>query len=420
MRATVRRDGVESAVTADYLIGADGGSSAVRELLGVELDDVRTYRSFVAAHFVGDLSAYSQGREAALIWSLARGSEGVFHPLDGRTRWAAQMQYDPAQTDPATWTREEVIARVRGMAGVPEGDVVDIDLVKFYPYTLTTAIAQHFRVGRALLVGDAAHRLLPYGGWGLNTGIQTVHNLIWKLAAVLSGTADETLLDSFDAERHEVAVRNCAFATTNAGYVEKMMGTLAAMPSLEQQRAAVASSTQYGNWTGLDLGVHYGDEGAAVVPDGVEAPRAENPVIDYLPYAGPGHRAPHLWVWDARTGLRTSLVDVVGRSRFTVLTAGAGDQWRTAAARAALESGVDVDVYAVGPGADLVPEGGASFAELYGLEPGGAVLVRPDGHVAFRARTGGGEQEGLRDALQRVLRPGAAAAHRRRELHHAS
>lgn len=400
----VRQGSETTEVTASYVVAADGGSSPTRERLGIPQSYHQTFRSFVAAHFIGDLSRYSRGREGGLIWSLKPGSEGVFHPLDGKLRWVAHIQYDPATENPDSWDEATVVSKVRGMVGVEEQTPLELELVKFYPYTLTAAVADRLRIGRTLLVGDAAHRTLPHGGWGLNTGIQSAHNLAWKLAAVLHGQAGETLLDTYDAERRETALRNCQFALTNAGYVETMMAGLRAMKSAEERREAVAASRQYGNWTGLDLGLHYdGTEGAvAIVPDGTTRPEPENPVIDFIPNAVPGVRAPHMWVRDARNGLRVSLVDVVGLGRFTLLAGPEGEAWLAAARQAASELGLELDAYTVGAQGGLVPETG-SFEALYGIEADGAALVRPDGHVAFRARSGGDERSALASALRSIM-----------------
>ncbi|QBR03760.1 FAD-dependent monooxygenase [Paraburkholderia pallida] len=372
-------------IRAQYLIAADGGKSSLR--WSAQIGDAynATYRSFVAARFHGDLSAYSNGREGALIWTLAPDAAGVFHPLDGADNWSVQIQYDPNSENPDEWTSEHVIQRIRRMVGVPDEADLDIELVKYYKYTLTVSVADTFRKGRLLLAGDAAHRTLPHGGWGLNTGIHTAHNLAWKLGAVLRGVAPDALLDTYNNERREAALRNCEFAKVNAGYIEKMMRALRESSSVEERRRIVASSKQYGNWIGLDLGIHYeGTEGpGAFVPDNVSPPPVSNAVIEYVPHAKPGWRAPHFWARTAIGNHRISAVSLFDQD-FVLLTGADGHAWISAAGELNKGHKPRIQPLRVAADGDLVPEA-VSFGDLYGVGPTGAVLVRPDGHVAYRA-----------------------------------
>jgi putative polyketide hydroxylase len=370
-------------VRARYLIAADGGSSHLRGLADLGEIHHQTYNSFVAAFFHADLSRYSAGREGALIWTLAPGVEGVFHPLDGRTAWAAHIQFNPQFENPDSWTAEFVTERVRGMIGAPAGEPPAIDLHKHYNYTLTASVSERLRKGRLILAGDAAHRTLPYGGWGLNTGIHSAHNLAWKLGAVLRGEAPDALLDTYDSERREAALVNCEFGRVNAGHVAKLMQALRQSATPAERRALIAASRQYGNWTGLDLGIHYdGTQGpCAFVPDAIPAPTVENPVIDYVAHAKPGWRAPHLWGRTRVGGHRVSTIALLDGG-FTLLAGPEGRGWCDAAR--AIGDTPHITAYRLAADGDLVPEY-VDVCALYGIAPDGAVLVRPDGHVAFRA-----------------------------------
>ncbi|HVZ45740.1 MAG TPA: FAD-dependent monooxygenase [Ramlibacter sp.] len=409
--ATVAREGGGTGeVRAQWLLAADGGQSALREQAGIGNSHWATYKSFVGTHFHADLSRFTAGREGALIWTLAPGCVGVFHPLDGKTTWAGHMMYDPAREQPETWSREEVVRRLQRLIGAPEGEAPAIDLHKHYTYTLTAAVAERFRQGRLLLAGDAAHRTLPHGGWGLNTGIQSAHNLAWKLAAVLRGEAPDALLDTYDAERRETALRNCAFAEVNSGHTEKMMRALRESSGVEERRRIVEASRQYGNWTGLDLGVHYeGTAGrCAFVPDGVAAPAVANPVIDYVPHAKPGWRAPHFWGRTAQERIRVSSV-MLFDGGFTLMAGPQGQAWVEASRALAGEGTLPaVEPWRVAPDGDLAPES-VDFCALYGIGETGAVLVRPDGHVAWRAPEAAGDaRQALRNALEYALCRGGA------------
>jgi putative polyketide hydroxylase len=377
------RNGAETTLRARYLIAADGGGSSLRDLAGIGEAHHQTYNSFVAAFFNADLSHYSSGREGALLWTLAPGVEGVFHPLDGKTTWAVHIQFNPQLENPDTWTPEMVITRVRGMIGAPAGEPPAIDLHKHYRYTLTASVSERLRKGRLILAGDAAHRTLPYGGWGLNTGIHSAHNLAWKLGAVIRGEAPDALLDTYDNERREAALVNCEFGRVNAGHVATLMLALRQSATPAERRALIAASRQYGNWTGLDLGIHYdGTQGpCAFVPDDVLPPVVDNPVTDYVPHAKPGWRAPHLWVRTKACRHRISTVELLDGG-FVLLAGPKGQSWCDAART--LDDAPRIAAYRVAADGDLVPEH-VDFCALYGIAPDGAVLVRPDGHVAFRA-----------------------------------
>jgi len=408
--ATVRRrdqagDGESQHFRARYLIAADGGGKgSVRGMAGIGTAYEQTYRSFVSAHFHADLSRFTRGREGTLIWTLKPGVAGVFHPLDGDKAWAVQIQYEPTRENPDTWTTEIVVQRIRAMLGAADGEAVDIDVHKFYRFTLTVAVADRLRQGRLLLAGDAAHKTLPHGGWGLNTGIHTAHNLAWKLGAVLRGEAPEALLDTYDSERREAALRNCEFAKVNAGHVEQMMRALRESAGAQERREIVEGSRQYGNWTGLDMGIHYeGTHGpCAFVPDDIPVPEVADPVIDYVPHAKPGWRAPHFWVRTAAEGYRISAISLFDRD-FVLLAGAEGHAWLQAARDVSNGPGPSIKAWRVGPGADLVPES-VDFTQLYGVTSNGAVLVRPDGHVAFRAQTLPNDcMAALSEALNAVL-----------------
>jgi putative polyketide hydroxylase len=368
-------NGDSYSIRANWLIAADGGSSPLREHAGIKSAGAFNLKSYVNNHFTADLSRFTRGREAALIWTLGKGTEGVFQPLDGRKRWMTNIQFDP-KTDPfESWTEGRVKARLRKMIG-PGAESVDIDLHSSYPFTMSAMVAEKLFDRRLILVGDAAHKIPPFGGFGMNTGVQTAHNLVWKLAMIIAGKAPPALLDSYDVERREVARRVCEFGQVNAGYVNAIEHA----PTPEAQRKAVAESRTYGNWVGLDLGVHY-ERAGAFVPDESPPPVWGHEITNYRPTAKPGYRAPHFWVH--HHGRRLSVTDFFERN-FVVLAAQEGTGWLEAAGRLTKSSGVAIDAYHVASNGDLRPE--ADFSALYEIGAGGAVLIRPDGHVAFRAR----------------------------------
>jgi putative polyketide hydroxylase len=383
---TVRKpNGTISRIRSDYLIAADGGKSPLRAMSGIGEDGLKNLRSFINNHVRADFSRFTAGREAALIWTFAPGLEGVFQALDGKKDWGVQVQLDPETFENDTWTEEQARAHIRAMIGDPAAEGIDIEIIKTYTYTLSMLVSRNLRKGRLLLTGDAAHQVPPYGGFGLNTGLQSAHNLAWKLAMVLRGDASEGLLDTYDTERREVAQRACEFGKKNAGYIEQMMAAMRSANNSAEKSAIISASRQYGNWWGLDLGMHY-EGGGAFVADDIAPPNVQDPVIDFVPHAKPGYRAPHFWA--LQNGNRISSIHLC-HSEFVLFAGPKGGAWVSAAKDDRLGLSSKIRAYRIGQDGDLVPE--SDFCSLYGIDPSGAVVVRPDGHVAFRAQDSNGD-----------------------------
>jgi putative polyketide hydroxylase len=389
-----RDTGRTERIEADWLLAADGSASGIRETLGIGLEGPRGLGHFVNCYFRADLEKIAGGRPALVYWVSDGDVRGVFQPLDARGRWLCQIGYDGSPEELASYDAERCIAWIRAAAG---DDRVTPEVLSLSSWTLNAVVAERFRSGRVFLIGDAATQLPPIGGFGVNTGVQGAHNLAWKLAAVIHGRAGEALLDTYEAERRPVARTNCARSLENT----KMVATIGAAARGETTLSpaeAVAGSRRYGNFLGMELGYEYAS--AAVVPDGSARPVVEDEVVDYVPLARPGCRAPHLWL-DVR-GERRSILDLFGRD-FVLVTGEHGEAWRDAAARVAHALGIPIRVDAVGPAAELRDADGV-FAERYGIEADGAVLVRPDGHVGFReARADRAESAALESALRRIL-----------------
>jgi tetracenomycin A2 monooxygenase-dioxygenase len=208
-------------------------------------------------------------------------------------------------------------------------------------------VADRFRDRNVFLVGDAAHRTAPTGAAGMNTAIHAAHNLAWKLAAVLNGVAGDALLDSYEAERRASGERNLL----------RSRGQLQGVSPIAADLGVVYSST-------------------AVVADASDRPD----VIEPLSPACVGARAPHVWL-DAR-GTRLSTLDLFGDC--LILLAGVnGGAWREAARAVSESLGVPLGAVTVG-GSELCDVSG-QWLSRYAIDADGAVLVRPDGHIAWRS-----------------------------------
>ncbi|HEY7655220.1 MAG TPA: FAD-dependent monooxygenase [Burkholderiales bacterium] len=384
--ATVRDAGGERRIRAQYLIAADGARSRVRPALGIPLHGVtEVYRS-VNVLMNANLSQWVKDRPAAIYLVQQPGLRCTFLTINGVNRWGFLINL-PVGASFEPYTPEHCAAVVRTAAGVPD---LEVRILGIDPWVAASLVADRFRAGRVFLAGDAAHEMPPTGGFGLNTGVQDAHNLAWKLAAVLRGWARPELLDTYDAERRpwgQFVTDEALNSALSMGRGRQLGGDSGDPPSLARP--------EFHSELGVIFGATYASP--AVIPDGTDPPAIENPVAQYVPSARPGSRAPHVWL--QHNGHRISTHDLIGMG-FVLLAGERGAPWRDAARTVAASLGVPLTACTVGANADVRdPQG--QWALAYGVEPEGAVLVRPDGHVAWRQRSGVTDPE---RALERALR----------------
>jgi putative polyketide hydroxylase len=368
----------ESNVAARFVIAADGAGSPVRELLGVEMEGPHDIGHYINVYFSADLGPFVAHRAAVMYWvstETERGVvRGVFQPLDANGRWLCQILHRP-DVDPVSNYTEQ---RCQQWIYDAIGQAVGIEIRSIGSWTMHARVATQLRRGRVFLVGDAAHQLPPTGGFGVNTGILGARNLAWKLAAVLRKTAGDALLDTYDVEHRGLARYNADRSLDNSRAVGRI-----ARADRSDQSAVVAASRHYGNFLGMELGFQY--RSAAVIDDGSSPSVVADAVTDYVPCGRPGHRAPHLWV--TVNGQRMSTLDLF-TERFTLLCGSEPDAWTSF-------EHADVDIVCLGD---------PSFESVYGIGSDGCVLVRPDGHVAYRAvHAPTHAQRELHEAMDAVL-----------------
>jgi putative polyketide hydroxylase len=372
-------------VRARWVIAADGARSRVREALGIPLEGTPFLYRSVNVLLHADLTPWTADRPAALYFVEQPDLRATFLTINGANRWGFLINNLPETTDFAAYTPERCVALVRQGAGVAD---LDVEILGVAPWTAAAQVATRLRAGRVFLAGDAAHHMPPTGGFGLNTGVQDVHNLAWKLAGVFHGWADESLLDSYDAERRPFARAITAQALANSAAMGRVIG--AASPS-----PGVRARPEFLNEIGMIFGAHY--DSTALVPDGTALPAVANPITEHVPSARPGSRAPHVWL--ERDGARTSTIDLFGRG-FVLLAGPDGAAWREAGRTVATALGIPLEALTVGPAGELHdPE--KAWTGAYGVDADGAVLVRPDAHVGWRGRSAVADPAGV---LERALR----------------
>jgi 2-polyprenyl-6-methoxyphenol hydroxylase-like FAD-dependent oxidoreductase len=379
-------------IRSRWLLAADGAGSRVREAAGIEINGPPRLRSFVMIHFEANLRDLVRDRPAVLYWTTAPDATGTFVAHDIDSTWVYMHVMDP-DTEPAERYDEALCAQiVRHALG---SDAFDFRVRNIRTWHMSLQIAARYRDARIFLVGDAAHRFPPTGGLGLNTGVQDAHNLAWKLAAVESGAAPPSLLDSYEAERRPVAHTNAEASARNAMKMAEVWKALEATGdgAAAGVQVAIANQAEHFDMLGLQLGFCY--ETGAIVPDGSVAPAVANPVREYVPSGRPGARLPHAWT--QRNGARVSTLDLLPPGRFTLVAGAAGKPWIEAAAA------ITPAPHCIAIGSDVEDRGGAWSREL-GIEADGALLVRPDQHVAWRSPRGAANRgDALRAALAATL-----------------
>ena len=375
------------------LVAADGAASLIRGELGIELEGSKELSHIVNCYFRADIEPHLQGRKGVLFFVANEHASGVLQPLDGAGRWLCQIVVRREDWSQDVFTHERARAWIRAAVGV-EG--LEPEVLSLGFWKLNATVAERFVQGRVLLCGDAAHQFPPTGGLGVNTGLQGMHNAIWKLAWFVLGRAGWPLVDTYQTERHGVAQRITSQSLQNSANV-MMINAAAARggQAALSPEAIVNESRRYGNHLGVEFGSVY--ESSAVVADGTQPPKVADSYSDYVPSATPGARAPHVWL--GRPEAELSTLDLFG-SGFSLLAGPEGGAWCSLAAEVERELGVPIDRYRIG-GPGLSDHGG--FTRAYGLGEDGAVLVRPDGHVAWRGATGPGTGAVLRDAVEHIL-----------------
>ena len=387
VRATLldRATGERRQVRAEYLLAADGPRSSVRRALGIGQSGRGDLFANVSVTFRAKRLAESVGERRFIACYLTNPeAEGVLLPVDNRERWVFHAPWRPEDGETLEdFTDERCAAHIRAAVGVPD---LEVEITGKAPWRAAERVADRYAEGRVLLAGDAVHEMSPTGAFGSNTGIQDAHNLAWKLAAVLDGWAGPGLLASYQDERRPVAVATGERASARSA--EHSHPGYAAPPGGGPQKGVLVVALGYRYPRGAVLGT---DRDAPVVPE------------DFRATGEPGSRAPHLWVAGG-DGRRRSTLDLYEGAM--VLLAGTGPAaagWQRAARAAADALSVPLESYRVGPDADLVPADGADWAAVHGVTPDGAVLVRPDGFVAWRSAGAEPEQEAVLAGVLRDL-----------------
>jgi 2-polyprenyl-6-methoxyphenol hydroxylase-like FAD-dependent oxidoreductase len=364
--------GSRERIATRYLVACCGGHSSVRSQLGIRLEGTPILGTPVHIFFrTPALWDHHDKGKAALTYLMGpRGRWATMVNVDGGDLWSLSVELD-------SHDRKISAEEARALVDRAIGTSVTYEIRSFSYWVRREMVASRYRQDRVFIAGDCAHLNGPEGGYGMNTGMGDAVDLGWKLAATLAGWGGPNLLASYEAERRPIAQRNVREATRNVRNHEfDAPDLLLETPEGQRQRSEMGArilrdgARRHGH-DGLALGYRY-DPSPICWPDGEAAPADDT--ARYVPSAHPGCRAPHVALAEGSSaeGVRSTL-DLFGPG-FTLLRVGERAPDPAPIVRAAERRGVPLDVHDL-PGNDAV-------RDLYGRS---LVLVRPDGHVAWRA-----------------------------------
>jgi 2,4-dichlorophenol 6-monooxygenase len=437
VRAEVRdsASGRRYAVRCQYLLGADGGRR-VAGLAGVGYEGLGVVTQTATLHVSADFSPWAKDSDVLIRWifSPQAGVLVVMVPM-GPQRWGPASEewvihLNYPVDDPRAQSDAQVEADARQALGIPD---LPMKIHKITRWSVEAVMASAFRVGRVLLLGDAAHRHPPTGGLGLTSAIHDAQNLCWKVAAVLAGHASPALLDTYEAERRTVDQHNAQRSLENAvnhfaigaalgishestpeQNMERLRRMWSGRPEDAGHRSAVLRMMRAQSMEFSELNVEYGYsyQSAAVVPDGSAAPAPIDGIRVYQPSTRPGSPLPHAWI-DDEDGNRRPVKDLVAPGRFLLIAGEDGQAWCDTARELAAEAGLPLDAVRIGHLDGDLYDPRCTWLHHRQIASGGAVLVRPDRFIAWRHPADTGDPRAvLAAALSQILaRPvGARAA----------
>ncbi len=388
-----RDSGEVTTVRARYMIAADGARSKIRDLLGIEMLGHGVFSKSITIYFRGDVAPLLRGRSLSVMYVVNPTLSGFFRIEKPFTTGFLAVHWLGDPKNPVTdvskdLTDERAFELLRAGLG---DDKVPVKIENIMHWDARADTAEHFQKGRVLLVGDAAHVMPPSGGFGGNTGVQDAHNIAWKLAMVLKGQAGPDLLATYEIER-----RPAAAFTVEQAYSRYVMRSAPYLKSDNMQPIENDLNIEFGYIYDSRAIIKEGAGGEAASKEaagaagngtrrtGAVAPMNEDPRESH---GRPGTRAPHVWL--RRDGREISTLDLFDRN-FTLLAGPEGEGWCNSARAAGKRLGIEIDIHRVGAHGveNALEDATGAFLDAYGISPTGAVLVRPDGFVAWRAKTG--------------------------------
>jgi 2,4-dichlorophenol 6-monooxygenase len=390
-------------IKSRYVLAADGANSRLRSALGIELEGPEGLQHNMMIHFEADLRAFVKDKPGILYFLFEPDAQGALIAYDLGKTWVLMHSFDPATTTPDTFDDATCIALVEKAVGAA---LPDIKIKNAGPWSMCAQVAERYRQGRVFLIGDAAHRFPPTGGLGLNTGVGDAQNIAWKIAAVENGWADLRLLDTYEDERRPVAQTNTEQSLENSAKLFELFAALYGSDPEKTRRhfdaissdpasnsdLAAAIEIQRPHFDSLNLQLGYRYISDAVLDPAPIDQDAPLDISQYLPSTQTGAVLPHQWV--KRQGEVVSILSLLPMDRFVLLTGPDGGGW------AEKLRAVDLPVSLIVDGLNFETDN--TWTAYTGLPDQGALLIRPDRHIAQRYKAVCSAEQ-LRDDLTSLL-----------------
>ena len=411
-------------IKSQYVLAADGAGSRCRKFVKIPFIGPDKVDDFVSAYFENNLRDHVH-TPAKLFWIFNPDAVGTFIAHHIEKRWVYMLPVYLDYEKKETFTKAYLENRIKKALG---DESIDIDVKSISYWRMSAQIAETYRKNRVILVGDAAHRFPPTGGLGMNTGIPDAHNIAWKLQAVIQGFADEQFLDTYETERKPIAEHNCEESLFNyhkilevieafglgrndleklakfkntapakwlpTTWIDKIVGIGAKLARKkidkfhtnsalkEKVLTTIANQVAHFDRVGLDIGYIY--EKGALVDDDTPINYPADKVTQYIPSARPGARFPHINF--LQNTAPTASHDLLDYRFFTFFIREKGSHWETALQQLPIIIQQKINVFRL----DELGLSEKVYKELIALceiDETGALLIRPDGHVAWRTKS---------------------------------
>jgi 2,4-dichlorophenol 6-monooxygenase len=410
-------------IRAKYMLGADGARSIIQQELQLPMEGKMDIAGSMNITFKADLAAHVGHRPSVLYWVIQPGANiggigaGLVRMVRPWNEWLIVWGFDISQPPPVL-DDDAAVQIVRNLVGIPD---LEVEITGKSLWGNNECFATHLQKDRVFALGDAIHRHPPSNGLGSNTSIQDSYNLCWKIASVLRGEADPSLLETYSQERAPVARQIVTRANKSSREFVHLFDALGIKPGMaaeemakeiEERKAPTAAGAKKRadlvtamdqknyefNAHGVEMGQFYASD--AIISDGTKPINDRDPELYYKQSTSPGARLPHAWVGSHVK--KVSTLDTAPYTSWTVITGTTGAKWAEAAKAAGKKLGVKVKSVVIGPAQD-VEDLYYDWAKLREVDEDGAILVRPDKHVAWRRKSMASDPESeLTAALAKV------------------
>ena len=355
-------------IRCQYLIAADGAHSTIRKNLNIGMNGIENMGDFLSVYCNVELPDNFLNNPAAVTVFTKPEQQGKFvMAVDLKQKWIIAQRTNGSQHE---FDKDYYIQLVRDVA---EASDLKVNIINTSIWQMSGLNAKQYSNKRVFLVGDSAHRMPPTGGMGMNTGIHDAHNLAWKLAYVINNYAGADLLDSYQQERQPIAAYTIEWSCRNSDMLRNIMQSKNENNKEKFEKALSLQKTQL-NHRGLDLGFIY--QSNAIYSD-IEATEELDP-DNYHPSSTPGGRAPHCKI--KIEGKTLSTLDLFS-DKFVLLLS---QDCKVKTIQSMLPIPNQYPLVSYQLNKNFVDEN-QDFIDLYQMANYSAALVRPDGHIAWRA-----------------------------------